>query len=449
MFSSISKNSISADWANMNPEIGLSIGSFLRVKELLRCALVSKTWNVIFDNNYIWQDWLNRGRQGLPCSLSIHGEPSLNWLAKRRAIQSLHTFPTNHAYITTSSIFQDTLLTTGVDSQDRKKITMWDMKSDAKAKQYQTIDASVHKTDILFLTTSQDYILSASRDGSIPVWNMQTREYIHTLSEWHDSDDTLSLAVYKNFVVSNTADGVIRVWDITSAEQVRTLKSEIFVCDSMHIVGNRLIFGTSSYKAPNNLSQSSPPSVWNTDTWERIHNLTMPERTNYAIDFLTISGDKVAACFSDQVIGVWNFETGTLVATYQSKDEDINRFSSFHMAGDTLFMGHQNGLIQMWDIGSEPRATFQAYDGLFYLQVIDSILISIDLESIKIWNINSNQNTPEQNSLRPYLQSIEPRNNWDDVFGTKRLPCFHVSKNTIIAATNFPDSITLFGSGGA
>jgi len=66
--------------------------------------------------------------------------------------------------------------------------------------------------------------VSASEDGTLKVWDLETGRELHTLQS--DTRDSFGVAVSANGrqAVSASEDGTLRVWDLGTGRQVRTLE---------------------------------------------------------------------------------------------------------------------------------------------------------------------------------------------------------------------------------
>ncbi|MBN2388941.1 MAG: trypsin-like peptidase domain-containing protein [Anaerolineales bacterium] len=72
------------------------------------------------------------------------------------------------------------------------------------------------------LTSDDRYIVSASRDGSLKVWDLQKEEIIQTLRGHSGSVNAVALIPGTLYAVSGSSDKTLKLWNIESGKNVRT-----------------------------------------------------------------------------------------------------------------------------------------------------------------------------------------------------------------------------------
>lgn len=120
--------------------------------------------------------------------------------------------------------------------QDRS-IAVWDMTSQTEIALRRVLVG--HRAAVNVVDFDEKYIVSASGDRTIKVWNTSTCEFVRTLSG--HKRGIACLQYRDRLVVSGSSDNTIRLWDIECGACLRVLEGheELVRCirfDSKHIV---------------------------------------------------------------------------------------------------------------------------------------------------------------------------------------------------------------------
>lgn len=121
-------------------------------------------------------------------------------------------------------------------SQDRS-IAVWDMTSQTEIALRRVLVG--HRAAVNVVDFDEKYIVSASGDRTIKVWNTSNCEFVRTLNG--HKRGIACLQYRDRLVVSGSSDNTIRLWDIECGACLRVLEGheELVRCirfDSKHIV---------------------------------------------------------------------------------------------------------------------------------------------------------------------------------------------------------------------
>jgi WD40 repeat protein len=73
------------------------------------------------------------------------------------------------------------------------------------------------------LTHDEKYVIAASRDGTLRVWNVQEGRILHTLTGHSDSVNAVAVIPGTMYALSASSDKTLKLWDIREGRHVRTL----------------------------------------------------------------------------------------------------------------------------------------------------------------------------------------------------------------------------------
>lgn len=107
--------------------------------------------------------------------------------------------------------------------------------------------AHAHTREIKSVTLSEDgkYLVSASADGTLKVWDMHTERPIHTLSGHSDEVWCSSISPDNEIVVSGSSDGTIRLWRMKNGTEMCVFNCgvDIFFVTMSHDKGTIVALG--------------------------------------------------------------------------------------------------------------------------------------------------------------------------------------------------------------
>ena len=176
-----------------------------------------------------------------------------------------------------------------------------------------------------------------------------------TIEEYRDYDKQINIAT-------------LRLWDVdtgelkaTIAEKIENLESVNFIPDIKTLLTIGSEEKTDRYRQRNQSSRGIL-RLWDVDTGElKKGNLEFaafkrklkyaPEEMINNIEFIILNSDKTkfASVHSDNLIRLWDVETGKHQSTFTGAQEDIASVA-FSLDNRTLACGTRNGMILLWDI---------------------------------------------------------------------------------------------------
>ena len=216
-----------------------------------------------------------------------------------------------------------------------------------------TIDTGGHKAlirDVIF-TSDGKYLVSASDDKTIRVWDTSTGELVRMLSGQigtvHEgkiyaaalSPDDRLLATGGILSGSREEKCAIRLINFQTGEVKTLLKGHPNVVLKLAFSpdGNRLISGSSDKTA----------RIWNVRTQKTLHVLKGHTDHIYAVAF-SPDGKLAVTGSDDDSLKLWNAKSGALIKTLKGHTYNV-RSVAFTPNGKYLLSGSYDKTIRMWD----------------------------------------------------------------------------------------------------
>ncbi|MBR6749125.1 MAG: TIR domain-containing protein, partial [Bacteroidaceae bacterium] len=244
-----------------------------------------------------------------------------------------------------------------------------------------------HTAVVMSATFSPDgkYIISASDDETLKIWDTQTGKCIKTLvghTSWirsanfsHDPDG--------KYIVSASDDETLKIWDTQNWECTKTLEghtnwvnSATFSTDGKYIVS---------------ASGDKTLKIWDTQKWECIKTL---EGHTSSVNSATFSPDEkyIVSASSDETIKIWSTENWECIETLEGHTDEVNSATfSTDPDGRYIVSASRDNTIKIWDTQRwECIKTLEGHTRSVYSANFSTdgkyIVSASDENTLKIWN---------------------------------------------------------------
>ncbi|MBK4729554.1 serine/threonine protein kinase [Oxynema sp. CENA135] len=189
------------------------------------------------------------------------------------------------------------------------------------------------------------FLVSASWDCTIQVWNLATGQRLRTLAGHQDAVWAIALSADGNTLVSTSSDRTVKIWHLPSGQLLRTLHGHghWVTCVALSPDGETIASGSSDKTV----------KIWHLPTGKLLHTL---QAHTYAVTCVAIApdGHTLASGSGDKTIKFWDLRTGQLQRTLLAHSASVTCLC-FSPDGRTLASGTVNKTLKLWDVTTGQR----------------------------------------------------------------------------------------------
>ena len=212
-------------------------------------------------------------------------------------------------------------------------VLLWDLET------RNTITTLVHSHMVTSVSFSPDGGILASGDvtGGVFLWDVKTGEEIATLSGLGDVVTSLSFSPDGTTLAAGSNNGDIRLWDMATGTAAASLPGHsrrVFAL-SFSPDGETLFSGSGTHRI----------------TWDVVTETPLAIALEDWIDIMAFSPDGTlfATGTQDNLVKLWDMETGTTIAPLEGHAHHVINVL-FSPDGRTLASGSHDGTILLWDV---------------------------------------------------------------------------------------------------
>ena len=246
-------------------------------------------------------------------------------------------------------------------------------------------------------------LASASKDGTIQLWDMKSRTSIRTLIGYTGEGRLASILFSPTdpLLASASNEHMIKLWDIKTGEIIRTLHGHTSGVASLAFSPDGRTLASGSW--------DRTIKLWDIDTGDNIGTLSGARRAILSLAFSPDGKLLVSGIYNGDIL-LWDVER-------QEMREQIFRHPpgvtsvSFSLDGKLIASGGDNWLIELWDVetGKNIR-TFGGHEAAvtsvsFLLD--DKLLVSGSHDAtVKLWEVESGINIDTLSGATAQVNSV-------------------------------------------
>jgi WD40 repeat protein len=274
-------------------------------------------------------------------------------------------------------------------------VKVWELSS---GKEVRTL--SGHTSSVWDVAVSPDgrYVLSASGDNMVKVWELSSGKEVRTLSGHTDSINGVAVSPDGRYVLSASEDKTVKVWELGSGTEVRSL------------IGHTSRF-TGVAVSPDgrcvlSASGDNTVKVWELSSGKEVR--TLRGHTSYVWDVaVSPDGRYVLSASGDNTVKVWELSSGKEVRTL--------RGHTFFVWGVTVspdgcyvLSASLDKTVKVWEFssGKEVRTLIGHTDYVEGVAVSPDgryVLSASKDHTVKVWELSSGK---EVRTLRGHTSSV-------------------------------------------
>ncbi len=162
---------------------------------------------------------------------------------------------------------------------------------------------------------------------------------LHILKGHGDFIGSLVILPGGEYLVSASEDGTLRVWDMADGVELRTLTAHSNCVNIITLTpdGAHLLSG----------SDDATIKVWDIRSWRVLR--TLEGHTGYVRDVRALPDGRVVSCSQDGTVRVWNLEQGRLLHTFEGHNAWVNGLA-VTPDGRMAISSAINNDIKAWDM---------------------------------------------------------------------------------------------------
>ena len=204
-----------------------------------------------------------------------------------------------------------------------------------------------HDANINSIAFSPDGLLlaSASEDGTVQLWNPQTKQSKPPLIGHTDSVSSVAFSFDGLLLASGSADNTIRLWDPNTGTLQATLRGHTDSVLSIAFSPDGLLLASGS--------ADGTVRLWN----PQIHTLeaTFREHTDSVLSVaFSPDGSLLASASIDNTVRLWNPQTEQQIVSLDHQSPVLS--IAFNPNGDLLASGSTDGTARLWNLHPDPQA---------------------------------------------------------------------------------------------
>ena len=261
-----------------------------------------------------------------------------------------------------------------ISASDDNTIKVWDWQRRAKER---TLYGHTDKVNAVAITPDGRLVISASNDRTLKVWDWQNGKEVRTLLGHSDGVTAVAVTSDGQYVISGANDGSLKIWDLQAAEEVRTLPGHTAEINAIATIPDGR-FAVS-------VSHDRTIKIWDLKLGVEIRTLEARSFWDKAIA-ITPDGQYLVAASK-----VWNLETGQEICVLDKFDW-LNHAITLSPDGKHAVARSGNEL-NVWDLQS--GKIIQTFGRVFF--VIDALaiapdgryVISASFHELKVWDLRS------------------------------------------------------------
>lgn len=231
-------------------------------------------------------------------------------------------------------------------------VRVWDA---ATGRQVIVLQGHTNTVDSVKFLPDGRHLLSASWDGTIRRWDLETGREVQRYSIPHEVDNApprvymIELLPNGGQFVSGSQDGVIRLWDIGSGEILREYHGHTAQVNGIHISGDGKLMASASGGWDSN-GDDSTVKLWDVETGELLRTF---EGHTHFVNYARIAPNNafIISTSWDDSVRMWDLETGEEIGQFVGHTG--NTFGIAITADSAaLLTTSSDTTVRLWDIAT-------------------------------------------------------------------------------------------------
>ncbi len=235
-----------------------------------------------------------------------------------------------------------------VSASDDNTVRIWDAETGAEIK---TLPGHTDNVRSANFSPDGKQIVSASEDETVKIWDAETGDEITTLIGHTYNVRSANFSPDGKQIVSASIDGEIKIWDAQTGEEIKPLTGHTDAVNSANFSpdGKQIV----------SASADDAIKMWDAETGAEIKTLTGHTDRVTSANF-SPNGKRIVSASWDQTIKIWDAETGAEIKTLTGHRGRVTS-ANFSPNGKRIVSASWDQTIKIWD--AETGAEIQTLTG--------------------------------------------------------------------------------------
>ncbi len=261
-------------------------------------------------------------------------------------------------------------------------------------------------TSAVTITPDGKTAISASRDYTLKVWDIQSGNLLHTMVGHSGDVNAVAITPDGKTAISASWDHTLKVWDIQSGSLLNTLEGlrDDFRAVAITPDGKTAIFA----------SWDGTLKVWDIQSGSLLNTL---KGHSSGVNVVAITPDSKSAISAsrDYTLKVWDIQSGSLLNTLEGHSHDV-KMVAITPDGKSAISASWDRTLKVWDIQSGSLLnTLKGHSGGVNAVAITpdgkSAISASNDNTLKVWDIKSGKEIFQFIGESPMVCKLSPKNN--------------------------------------
>lgn len=225
------------------------------------------------------------------------------------------------------------------------------------------------------------YLLSASHDGSLILWDGLTGQGVRTFTGHTAGVEAMAVSQDGAWIVSGSQSGEVRVWQVASGECLRAIPAHAGAvrAAAFHPDGRR--FFTASH--------DHTLKGWDAATSELI--CTLRGHTDRVMDFAFLPGDdQLLSAGDDRTLRLWDVTRGELLSVFPVEGGFVSGLAVLDV--ERFITGSDDRILRRWDLASQQvNARWSGHEGTIRAMQLTPdrahLLVGDNAGEVRLWSL--------------------------------------------------------------
>ncbi|MCJ7445052.1 MAG: hypothetical protein MUO26_11100, partial [Methanotrichaceae archaeon] len=267
-----------------------------------------------------------------------------------------------------------------VSASRDNSLKVWDLEN---GKHLRTLRGHSYWIDAVAVTLDGKKAISASWDNTLKVWDLETGKELRTLEGHIEPVVGVAVTPEGRIVVSASRDNTLKVWDLESGKELKTLEGHTNYVNAIAV--------TPDGKRAVSASDDGMLKVWDLENGKELMALRGHETLVNAVA-LTPDGREAISASEDKSLKVWDLRTGKELRTLRDHSNWIDAVA-VTPNGKQIISGSRDKSLKVWDLESgKELKTLEGHTNYVNAVAVTSngkwAISASEDKSLKVWDLN-------------------------------------------------------------